>query len=114
MPPKFDLKRQSVHFTIQVCALPGKAGDYFFAAINQTQFVFAKVLKVRGALGRYLNFFLIAQQHWSQTEVGWITTISGLLGPGGANAGRSHDRLRRGASAGQSSWRCSCWRSARW
>jgi MFS family permease len=35
---------------------------------------------VRGALGPYLNVFLITQQHWSQTEVGWITTISGLLG----------------------------------
>jgi MFS family permease len=35
---------------------------------------------VRGALGPYLNVFLITQQHWSQTEVGWVTTISGLLG----------------------------------
>jgi MFS family permease len=34
---------------------------------------------VRGALGPYLNVFLITQQHWSQTEVGWVTTISGLL-----------------------------------
>jgi hypothetical protein len=25
---------------------------------------------VRGALGPYLNVFLITQQHWSQTEVG--------------------------------------------
>ena len=35
---------------------------------------------VRGALGPYLNVFLITQQLWSQTEVGWVTTISGLLG----------------------------------
>ena len=35
---------------------------------------------VRGALGPYLNVFLITQQHWSQTEVGWVTTIGGLLG----------------------------------
>ena len=35
---------------------------------------------VRGALGPYLNVFLITQQHWSQMEVGWVTTISGLLG----------------------------------
>ena len=35
---------------------------------------------VRGALGPYLNVFLITQRHWSQTEVGWVTTISGLLG----------------------------------
>ncbi len=35
---------------------------------------------VRGALGPYLNVFLVTQQHWSQTGVGWVTTISGLLG----------------------------------
>ena len=35
---------------------------------------------VRGALGPYLNVFLITQQHWSQTEVGWVTTIGGLIG----------------------------------
>ena len=35
---------------------------------------------VRGALGPYLNVFLVTQQHWSQTQVGWVTTISGLLG----------------------------------
>lgn len=35
---------------------------------------------VRGALGPYLNVFLVTQRHWSQTEVGWVTTISGLLG----------------------------------
>ena len=35
---------------------------------------------VRGALGPYLNVFLVTQQHWSQTEVGSVTTVSGLLG----------------------------------
>jgi hypothetical protein len=45
MPPKFDLGRQSAHFTIAVCAMPGGAGDYLYAAISQTQFVFAKVMK---------------------------------------------------------------------
>jgi MFS family permease len=35
---------------------------------------------VRGALGPYLNVFLVTQQHWSQSEVGLVTTISGLLG----------------------------------
>jgi hypothetical protein len=34
---------------------------------------------VRRAQGPSLNVFLITQQHWSQTEVGWITTISGRL-----------------------------------
>jgi MFS family permease len=35
---------------------------------------------VRGALGPYLNVFLVTQRHWSQSEVGVVTTISGLLG----------------------------------
>jgi MFS family permease len=35
---------------------------------------------VRGALGPYLNVFLVTQRHWSQTQVGWVTTVSGLLG----------------------------------
>ncbi len=36
--------------------------------------------EVRGALGPYLNVFLVTQQHWSQTEVGWVTTVGGLIG----------------------------------
>ena len=44
-PPKFGLRGQSVHFTIEVCAMPGEAGDYLYAAINQTLFMFAKVMK---------------------------------------------------------------------
>ncbi len=35
---------------------------------------------VRGALGPYLNVFLVSQQHWSQSSVGVVTTVSGLLG----------------------------------
>jgi len=34
---------------------------------------------VRGSLGPYLNVFLVTQQHWSQSQVGWVTTIGGLL-----------------------------------
>jgi MFS family permease len=34
---------------------------------------------VRGALGPYLNVFLVTQQHWSQAEVGLVTTVGGLL-----------------------------------
>jgi Helix-turn-helix domain len=45
LPPKFNLGKQSAHFTIEVCAMPGAAGDYLYAAINQTWFVFAKVMK---------------------------------------------------------------------
>jgi MFS family permease len=35
---------------------------------------------VRGAVGPYLNVFLVTEQHWSQTDVGLVTTIGGLLG----------------------------------
>ena len=35
---------------------------------------------VRGALGPYLNVFLVTEQHWSQTDVGWMTTVSGFVG----------------------------------
>jgi MFS family permease len=35
---------------------------------------------VRGALGPYLNVFLVTQQHWSQSEVGLVTMVGGLLG----------------------------------
>ncbi len=28
----------------------------------------------------YLNVFLVTQRHWSQTEVGWVTTVGGLFG----------------------------------
>ena len=35
---------------------------------------------VRGALGPYLNVFLVMQQHWSLSQVGVVTTTSGLLG----------------------------------
>jgi len=35
---------------------------------------------VRGAVGPFLNVFLVTQQHWSQSQVGFVTTISGLLG----------------------------------
>lgn len=34
---------------------------------------------VRGALGPYLNVFLVTQQHWSQSSVGLVTTVGGLL-----------------------------------
>jgi MFS family permease len=51
---------------------------------------------VRGALGPYLNVFLITQQHWSQTQVGWVTTISGLLGLAAQTpAGAAIDATRR-------------------
>ena len=55
---------------------------------------------VRGVLGPYLNVFLVTQQHWSQSEVGLVTTIGGLLGlsvqtPIGAAIDETH--AKRGA-----------------
>src|ERR1700690_1965659 len=55
---------------------------------------------VRGALGPYLNVFLVTQQHWSQAEVGLVTTLGGLLGilvqtPIGAAIDETH--AKRGA-----------------
>jgi MFS family permease len=55
---------------------------------------------VRGALGPYLNVFLVTQQLWSQTQVGVVTTASGLLGlalqtPIGAAIDETH--AKRGA-----------------
>jgi len=35
---------------------------------------------VRGALGPFLNVFLVSQQHWSLSQVGVVTTSGGLLG----------------------------------
>jgi Na+/H+ antiporter NhaD/arsenite permease-like protein len=35
---------------------------------------------VRGAMGPFLNVFLVTQQYWSLSQVGLATTISGLLG----------------------------------
>jgi MFS family permease len=35
---------------------------------------------VRGALGPFLNVFLVSQQHWTLSQVGVVTTTSGLLG----------------------------------
>lgn len=35
---------------------------------------------VRGALGPFLNVFLVTQQQWSQIQVGLVTTLGGLLG----------------------------------
>jgi len=46
------------------------------ASLDAVNFLLADV---RGALGPYLNVFLVTQQHWSQTEVGWVTTLGGLL-----------------------------------
>ena len=35
---------------------------------------------VRNLFGPYVNVFLVTGRHWSQTEVGLVTTASGLVG----------------------------------
>jgi MFS family permease len=55
---------------------------------------------VRGAVGPFLNVFLVTQRHWSQSEVGLVTMVGGLLGlvvqtPIGAAIDETH--AKRGA-----------------
>ena len=49
----------------------------YTASLDAINFFLADV---RGALGPYLNVFLVTQQHWSQSQVGAMTTVAGLLG----------------------------------
>ena len=53
---------------------PGRFSPFSLDAVN---FLAADV---RGAVGPYLNVFLVTQQHWSQSEVGLVTMIGGLIG----------------------------------
>ncbi len=46
-------------------------------ALDALNFLLADV---RGAIGPYLNVFLVTQQGWSQAAVGLVATISGLIG----------------------------------
>jgi hypothetical protein len=56
---------------------PPKTAGFQPRSLDAVNFLLADV---RGALGPYLNVFLVTQQHWSQPEVGLVTTIGGLLG----------------------------------
>jgi MFS family permease len=47
------------------------------AALDALNFLLADV---RGALGPYLNVFLVTDQHWSRAGVGLITLVGGWLG----------------------------------
>ena len=47
------------------------------ASLDALNFLLADV---HGALGPYLNVFLVTQQHWSQSAVGLMTSTGGLLG----------------------------------
>jgi MFS family permease len=62
------------------------------ASLDALNFLLADV---RGALGPYLNVFLVTQQHWSQSSVGLVTMIGGLIGlvaqtPAGAAIDQTH------------------------
>ena len=35
---------------------------------------------VRNLFGPFINVYLVTDHHWTQTDVGWVTTASGLLG----------------------------------
>jgi MFS family permease len=54
-----------------------KLAPFRGASLDALNFLLADV---RGALGPYLNVFLVTQQHWSQAGVGLVTTLGGLLG----------------------------------
>jgi MFS family permease len=56
---------------------PAAASGFRPLSLDALNFLLADV---RGALGPYLNVLLVTQQHWSQSEVGLVTTIGGLLG----------------------------------
>jgi MFS family permease len=76
---------------------PAEKAGFKPRSLDAVNFLLADV---RGALGPYLNVFLVTQQHWSQSEVGLVTTIGGLLGlavqtPIGAAIDETH--AKRGA-----------------
>jgi MFS family permease len=62
---------------LDVAVTPPKTAGFQSRSLDAVNFLLADV---RGALGPYLNVFLVTQQHWSQSEVGLVTTIGGLLG----------------------------------
>jgi MFS family permease len=53
------------------------AAQFRGASLDALNFLLADV---RGALGPYLNVFLVTQQRWGLESVGLVTTVGGLLG----------------------------------
>ncbi len=53
------------------------ARNFHPASLDAVNFLLADV---RGALGPYLNVFLVTREHWSQADVGLVTMFGGLLG----------------------------------
>ena len=58
-------------------AKPCSTSAFRPASLDAVNFLLADV---RGALGPYLNVFLVTQQLWSQSAVGLVMTLDGLLG----------------------------------
>jgi MFS family permease len=56
---------------------PSNAARFRPISLDAINFLLADV---RGALGPYLNVFLVTQQGWSQSSVGLMTTVGGLIG----------------------------------
>jgi MFS family permease len=54
-----------------------RGGEFRPASLDALNFLLADV---RGALGPFLNVFLVTDQHWSQSAVGLVTAIGGWLG----------------------------------
>ncbi len=93
-------------------AIPRKSLRERLAYARSLDAVNFLVSDVQGALGPYLNVFLVTQQHWSKSEVGLVTTVGGLIGlavqtPIGAAIDVT--RTKRGVI----NLRCRCWRWAR-
>jgi MFS family permease len=61
---------------VVVAVTPTKSRRFNPLSLDAVNFLLADV---RGALGPYLNVFLVTRQHWSLSEVGLVTTIGGLL-----------------------------------
>ncbi len=73
------------------------AVGFWPASLDAINFLLADV---RGALGPYLNVFLVTQQGWSQSSVGLMTTIGGLIGLAAQTpAGAAIDATRAKRSA---------------
>jgi MFS family permease len=69
-----------------------RSARFYPASLDAVNFLLADV---RGALGPYLNVFLVTQQHWSVAAVGVVTMTGGWLGlamqtPVGAGIDATH------------------------
>jgi MFS family permease len=62
---------------VAVTVTPRRAKHFIAFSLDAINFLLADV---RGALGPYLNVFLVTQQHWTQSQTGLVTMVGGLLG----------------------------------